>query len=128
MITCLKSMQIKLNITALKKTERKTDRICRKITICKNRRILQETEQDLAGAPQSPLHIPSSLAHSRRNAVCHVNIIHNARSITKRLGTRQHTHDVVACEPESFSLYFLANQWVGIDYLLNYRTRTVVVS
>ena len=37
----------------------------------------------------TPLHIPSSLAHSRRNAVRHVNCIHNARSITKRLGTRQ---------------------------------------
>ena len=53
----------------------------------RNRCILQETEQDLPGALQSPLHIPSSLAHSRRNAVRHVNIIHNARSITKRLGT-----------------------------------------
>ena len=44
---------------------------------------LQETEQDLPGAPQSPrrsaisLHIPSSLAHSRRNAVRHVNCLHN---------------------------------------------------
>ena len=91
-----KYASIRLNITASKKTERKTDRICRKITICKkqtyfarNRRILQETEQDLPGAPQSSLHIPSSLAHSRRNAVRRVNIIHNARSITKRLGTRQ---------------------------------------
>ena len=28
------------------------------------RRILQETEQDLPGAPQSPLHIPSSLART----------------------------------------------------------------
>ena len=55
----------------------------------RNRRILQETEQDLPGAPQSPLHIPSSLAHSRRNAVRHVNCLLNARSITKRLGTRQ---------------------------------------
>ena len=88
MITSLKSMQIRLNIRASKKTERKTDRICRKTTICKkqtyfarNRRILQETEQDLPGAPQSPLHIPSSLAHLCRNAVRHVNIIHNARSI-----------------------------------------------
>ena len=50
---------------------------------------LQETEQDLPGTPQSPIHIPSSLAHSRRNAVRHVNCLHNARSITKRLGTRQ---------------------------------------
>ena len=50
---------------------------------------LQETEQDLPGTPQSPLHIPSSLAHSRRNAVRHVNCLYNARSITKRLGTRQ---------------------------------------
>ena len=49
----------------------------------------KKTEQDLPGAPQYPLHIPSSLAHSRRNAVRHVNIIHNARSITKRLGTRE---------------------------------------
>ena len=30
-----------------------------------------------------------NLAHSRRNAVRHVNCLHNARSITKRLGTRQ---------------------------------------
>ena len=50
---------------------------------------LQETEQDLPGAQQSPLHIPSSLAHSRRNVVRHVNCLHNAHSITKRLGTRQ---------------------------------------
>ena len=35
---------------------------------------------------------PSSLAHSRRNAVRHVNIIHNARSIIKRLGTRQFSY------------------------------------
>ena len=52
---------------------------------------LQETEQDLPGTPQSLPHIPSSLAHSRRNAVRHVNCLHNARSITKRLGTRQDT-------------------------------------
>ena len=38
---------------------------------------------------QSPFHIPSSLAHSCCNVVRHVNTIHNARSITKRLGTRQ---------------------------------------
>ena len=94
MITCLKSMQIRLNITASKKTERKTDRIGEKPRFARNRRILQETEQDLPGAPQSPLHIPSSLAHSRRNAVRHVNIIHNARSITKRLGTRQKSNRV----------------------------------
>ena len=36
-------------------------------------------------------HIPLSLAHSRRNAVRHVNIIHNVHSVTKRLGTRQIT-------------------------------------
>ena len=43
----------------------------------------------------SPLHIPSSLAHSRRNVVRHVNIIHNVRSITKRLGTRQALYDIM---------------------------------
>ena len=89
MITCLKSMQISLNITASNKTEQKTDRICRKPRFARNRRILQETEQDLPGALQSPLHIPSSLVHSRRTAVRHLNCLHNARSITKRLGTRQ---------------------------------------
>ena len=40
-------------------------------------------------------HIPSSLAHSRRNAVRHVNCLHNARSITKRLGTRQDNDDFI---------------------------------
>ena len=43
---------------------------------------------DQAGASLRT-HIPSSFAHSRRNAVRHVNIIHNARSITNYLGTRQ---------------------------------------
>ena len=52
----------------------------------RNRHILQETEQDLPGAPQSPLHIPSSLAHSRCNAVRHVSCLHNARSITTGWG------------------------------------------
>ena len=52
----------------------------------------QETEQDLPGALQSPLHIPSSLAHSRRNTVRHMNCLHNAHSITKHLGMRQLDH------------------------------------
>ena len=34
-------------------------------------------------------HIPSSLAHTRRNVVRHVNCLYNARSISKRLRTRQ---------------------------------------
>ena len=46
--------------------------------------------QDRPGASLRT-HIPSFLAHSRCNAVRHVNCLHNARSITKRLGTRQDT-------------------------------------
>ena len=38
---------------------------------------------------QSRPTISMSLTHSRRNAVRHVNCLHNARFITKSLGTRQ---------------------------------------
>ena len=72
-----------------RKQNEKRAEFAEKPRFARNRRILQETEPDLPGAPQSPLHIPSSLAHSRRNAVRHVNMIHNAHSITKQLGTRQ---------------------------------------
>ena len=56
---------------------------------------LQETDVfckkqiNISQASQSPLHISSSLAHSHRNVVRHVSLIHNARSVTKRLGTWQ---------------------------------------
>ena len=84
------SMQIRLSTRRRRKQKEKRTEFAEKPRFARNRRILQETEQDLPGGPQSPLQILSSLAHSRRNELRHANCLHNARSITKCLGTRQY--------------------------------------
>ena len=111
--------KIECNGVERKQNEKRTV-FAEKPRFARNRRILHETEQDLPGASQSPLHIPSSLAHSCRNAVRHVNIIHYARSITKRLETRQ-LHAIIIIIIIQKSLYTVAYS-VTYQYLTIYRT------